>query len=1545
MSYSVRQSMHDERRRHGNYFKSDMSYISAPNHILNDSLTMELNNTMSVLHDNADKIDIEIKTADLHEKIQLFSFCGCAKIATLRGHKWLFESISTSLIIYDNMTQEEYEEENIDYFGDVQIDSAINSKRIKSDNLNTNKDGQQRYKNDHFNTNKDIQRESNEINYFQTNSKPNFFGENANRDSFKSQIEKRESGNFLLPGHSQSNHSGPNVKINNTKGVEIDLLLDDVDNNVKRYKVLRLGRLAILRYVDDYHSVKLILERSIMIFYKTIRIDEKSYSNRVKSIIDWCEEHYEPFIDGAENELDKRNRNDLVVSQMHIDTDRSLQNFESLALGLKIFQIKSNDPNEKTNLDEDSAPLYNYHGGVNSNLLKQNKDLKEQIENFVFQLELKDDYLNQWTQKCWLKNREIDLKNDNLHKNSDSISLLITEIKKRDNDVVNYKNKLTFYENLHNLKKKEQLGLVDEIKETQNLEFDNINHSINDVKQLVENMNDVFIKTYQNIQTQLENLDEAVNHKKRNTESAILINLEECLNDDNYIEQTKSLLSDQQEKLNNKTENKIYQLPKTAKTCLDSDIDCLNYNYKYKEIREDLIKICKQFEFTESREITIEKDSDEIQYLLTKLSKSLIIETLNKKFYLKKRIKYYQYPIYGNSYVYFTGFVINDKPYGYGILRNIENFNIIYEGEFVHGKIHGENLQIFNKDGAKIYQGNMLKGKRHCKNSSGKLWFDNGQIKYEGGFDKDEYDGQDTTEYYENGVVYYSGGMRRGNRYDKGYENYTSGKIRYNGKWLDGNPHDSDAFEMLYEDGSLEYKGQMEKGRKAGFGKLAIKYMDDNSELTTLIYEGYLKEGIRSGYGKLYDRNMNLLYDGNWDEDKRNKQGKSYNKVDLNHELQANEVYIEYDGEWCNDLKWGYGTEHDDIGRKVYEGYFDKGIKSGKGTSFYTNIESSMQYNGDWVDNKKSGTGLLYHDNGQKKYEGQFKNDLMWGIGELFSSDGICIFKGEFESGVAYRSKIKQYKEGVYDGQYKNELRHGEGTMTFGDGTTYTGRWKNDEKSGAGKVHTKDGVLQYEGIWLNDYEEGHGTSYYEKKDAKKYEGNYVKGKPDGYGTYYYNHKENDNIYFQGYWKCGKPSGKGIEYKLDGNKKYEGQWENGNQSGYGTEYRSDNVRRYEGFWKNGKFNGRGTKFDMNNEKVCSGLWKDGKLVDYEISQSMIRDNWKVLKGASFGLSNKNFKGFYVGQVKEPDNLNNVPKAASGSLIHKHGRGILFDGYVNKIYEGEFKDNFISGEGIEFYENGRKKYEGKWSKNLWNGIGKRWDSNGNYIGQAVFKNGVVKDLVNKNSYLGKAKFKNGQLLDVFPAENLSSLANHFIKNIFTKDSFENATEKHGHLVDYVSTVPNTDTETYKILHFPHDEKRFQYVGEVKNDKMNGKGIIFDKYLRKYCEGYFKENYLHSNFSKTYWDNGNVEYEGGFFENRRDEFGIYYLKDGSKKYEGKWFNNLRDGKGISFYYDGISILYDGEWKKDVLHGEGKEFDIDGNIIKQGLFENGEVIIKSFI
>lgn len=126
---TTRNRRHNAQSNHIDY--SHISYNSTPNQFLNDTLMFDIR-TKSSLYDNADKIDFEIRTPDLHEKIQLYTFCGKAKIATLRGHKWLFESISTSLMIYDNMTQEQYCELNPEYFYG-NINTNFNKDKVRFD--------------------------------------------------------------------------------------------------------------------------------------------------------------------------------------------------------------------------------------------------------------------------------------------------------------------------------------------------------------------------------------------------------------------------------------------------------------------------------------------------------------------------------------------------------------------------------------------------------------------------------------------------------------------------------------------------------------------------------------------------------------------------------------------------------------------------------------------------------------------------------------------------------------------------------------------------------------------------------------------------------------------------------------------------------------------------------------------------------------------------------------------------------------------------------------------------------------------------------------------------------------------------------------------------------------------------------------------------------------------------------------------------------------------------------------------------------------------
>ena len=83
---------------------------------------------------------------------------------------------------------------------------------------------------------------------------------------------------------------------------------------------------------------------------------------------------------------------------------------------------------------------------------------------------------------------------------------------------------------------------------------------------------------------------------------------------------------------------------------------------------------------------------------------------------------------------------------------------------------------------------------------------------------------------------------------------------------------------------------------------------------------------------------------------------------------------------------------------------------------------------------------------------------------------------------------------------------------------------------------------------------------------------------------------------------------------------------------------------------------------------------------------------------------------------------------------------------------------------------------------------------------------------------------------------------------------------------------------------------YIGQYQNNLPNGKGTF-------------------------YYPNGNICYEGDFFNGFREGFGKYNYQDGSF-YIGQWKNNLRNGKG-TFYYPNGTIFYDGFFINDLFAG----------------------------
>ena len=266
----------------------------------------------------------------------------------------------------------------------------------------------------------------------------------------------------------------------------------------------------------------------------------------------------------------------------------------------------------------------------------------------------------------------------------------------------------------------------------------------------------------------------------------------------------------------------------------------------------------------------------------------------------------------------YTGDWKNDKPEGNGKLYD-EDGKLRYEGNFVDGNFNGKGIFYYNNGDR--YEGNFVDGKCEGK---GEIYYKDGKILYDGDFKNNKCEGKGTF-YYNNGD-HYEG-------------NFVDGKCEGKGIYY-------------YKDGD-HYEGDFKNGKYEGKGK--IYYKDGK-----LQYDGDFKNGKYEGKGKLYRKDGTLQYDGNFVDGNFNGKG----------------IYC-------------YNNED------RYEGNFVDGKREGKGIYYYKNGD---RYEGDFVNGEGNGKGIYYRKDGGH-YEGDFKNNKYHGIGILYRKNGDC-YDGKFENSL-----------------------------------------------------------------------------------------------------------------------------------------------------------------------------------------------------------------------------------------------------------------------------------------------------------------------------------------------------------------------------------------------------------------------------------------------------------------------------------------------------------------------------------------------------------------
>lgn len=277
-------------------------------------------------------------------------------------------------------------------------------------------------------------------------------------------------------------------------------------------------------------------------------------------------------------------------------------------------------------------------------------------------------------------------------------------------------------------------------------------------------------------------------------------------------------------------------------------------------------------------------------------------------------------------------------------------------------------------------------------------------------------------------------------------------------------------------------------------------------------------------------------------------------------------------------------------------------------------------YIGDWKDGKPSGEGELQYVNGSR-YKGAWKDGVPHGVGVFSSSNSVK--EGSWAYGKLHGYGSEKHSSGwQYSGFWVMGKWEGRGVMHYADGTTYEGSWKEGMRHGAGKLIERqpqqpdklpqipdklpqipdklpqlpdkpplpklpsqkltvdppqgsaavEGVVLYDGDWVNDKQEGRGTMRY--SDGSVYVGQWRDGKRNGIGTYSTKllNEPDESKYekYDGEWVADRKQGRGLSITPGG--KYEGTFKDDRYNGLGLLTLADGTV-LEGRWLMGSLEGR------------------------------------------------------------------------------------------------------------------------------------------------------------------------------------------------------------------------------------------------------------------------------------------------------------------------------------------------------------------------------------
>lgn len=437
---------------------------------------------------------------------------------------------------------------------------------------------------------------------------------------------------------------------------------------------------------------------------------------------------------------------------------------------------------------------------------------------------------------------------------------------------------------------------------------------------------------------------------------------------------------------------------------------------------------------------------------------------------------------YPNGQLSSEGTMRDGKPDGYW-KTYFENGEIKSEGNRKEFEL--DSVWTFYSDSGKVaVQINYLLGK---KNGVRKTFYEDGIV--DENFVNDVKEGY--TYYY-----YLNGNLRKEVNFVNGLES---------GIGKEFSADDGRVIKLIYfKKGFTVDIERINRIDRAGMKQGKWKYFYENGNMKL---EGEYNNDLKHGYFKQYAEDGNLIITEKYIDGILQEDVAELAKLDIKTEYYP-DGKVKIVASYNNDIPEGVRREYSEEG-EIIKGYvFKKGKVIGEGI---TNEEGkrdgpwkeyyftgALRSEGTYDNGKRVGDWKFYHSNGLLEQIGNYtkdgKEDGIWtwyyATGEILREEGYYI--GMLDGGSI---EYDEYGQVVSEGEYIEDYKEGLWKFNYGD-FREEGEYLNGMRHGLWKAYYPDGIVSFEGKFIDDNPNGRHTWYWSNGN-KKTEGNFSNGLKDG----------------------------------------------------------------------------------------------------------------------------------------------------------------------------------------------------------------------------------------------------------------------------------------------------------------------------------------------------------------------------------------------------------------------------------------------------------------